>query len=35
LDEATSARLFARDGSIARIEVNLGANFAAYTPPAA
>ena len=35
LDEKASARLFARDGSIARIEVDLGAGFSAYTPPAA
>lgn len=30
LDEKTSARLFARDGSITRIEVNLGSNYTGY-----
>lgn len=34
LDADTSARIFARDGSISRLEVNLGSEFAAYTPPA-
>jgi len=34
LDAATSARLFARDGSITRLEVNLGPGFTGYTPPA-
>jgi hypothetical protein len=34
LDAATSARIFARDGSIARLEVNLGPGFTGYTPPA-
>lgn len=33
LDAATSARVFAREGSIGRIEVNLGAEYAAYSPP--
>ena len=33
LDAATSARIFVRDGSIARLEVNLGPGFTGYTPP--
>ena len=34
LDATTSAQVFARDGTIARIEVNLGVGFSAYSPPA-
>jgi hypothetical protein len=30
LDGPTSAQLFARDGSITRIEVNLGSDFQGY-----
>jgi hypothetical protein len=34
LDAVTSARIFARDGSIARLEVNLGPGYTGYNPPA-
>lgn len=33
LDAATSTRIFARDGFVARLEVTLGAGFTAYSPP--